>query len=48
MQLFLRRKYIKPSLEGTKWKELSYQYMTEETGGGDSEEIEVEVDSPDI
>lgn len=31
MQLFLRRaKFVQPGLEETKWKELSYQCMTEE------------------
>ena len=40
MQLFLRKaKYVKPGLEETKWKELSYQCMTEESGGESSEEI---------
>ena len=40
MQLFLRRaKFVKPGLEETKWKELSYQWMTEESGGESSEEI---------
>ena len=40
MQLFLRRvKYVKTGLEETKWKELSYQCMTEESGGESSEEI---------
>jgi len=40
MQLFLRRaKFVKPGLEATKWKELSYQCMTEESGGESSEEI---------
>ena len=31
MQIFARRKkFIKPGLEETKWKELSYHFMTEE------------------
>ena len=40
MQLFAKRgKFVKPGLEEQRWKEISYHFMTEESGGESSEEI---------
>ena len=38
IQLFKRRsKYVKPGKETTAWEQLSYHFMTEESGGSDDE-----------
>ena len=40
MQLFKRRsRYVKAGIEMQNWKELSFEFMTEESGGDEDEVI---------
>ena len=40
LQLFARRgNFVKPSAEEERWKELSYHFMTEESGRDSTDEI---------